>query len=112
MAANHSANRNLGLGWRCSRSSIRLAPENRVRMLARDATTPNFTSSVTRDASAIGIGGSSVHYNNRFRPPKEFPHADLFQIPAAKSGGSRFPDPLRAVPDLWIRRTLGRRGGR
>src|SRR5438045_9731001 len=49
---------------------MRLAPENRVRMLASEATTPSFTSSVTRDASAIDIGGPPVHYNNRFRHPK------------------------------------------
>ena len=66
-------------------------PAERVRILASDATTPNFTSSVTReasDASAIGILRWPVLYNNRFIRPKEFSHAGSSRIPAAKGGRS------------------------
>src|SRR6266567_1986420 len=106
MAANHNAKRSLWFSVRSSRNNARFILEDRVRMLAREATTPSFTRSVTSgdsDASAISMappGQSSIIVG--LDEQKNLSHADLLRIPVAKGRRGRFPDPVRTVPDLRI----------
>src|SRR5438270_4337925 len=59
MAENQRASCNRWLSVRFSRKSMRWTASGRTRMLASDATTPSFTSSVTRSRS------TRCHYNKR-----------------------------------------------